>query len=55
MPKKVVSADDDEGCKTGVGRIRDRAGAGQEQARSTLGAGQEQCKSREEARVGQEH
>ena len=31
------------------------SGAGQEQAWSMLGAGQEQCKSREEARVGQEH
>ena len=40
MPKKVVKrcADDDEGCKTGVGRIRGRAGADYEQARSRLGA-----------------
>ena len=29
--------------------------AGQEQTMSRPGAGQEQCKSREEARVGQEH
>ena len=31
------------------------SGAGQGQAGSMLGARQEQCKSREEARVGQEH
>ena len=42
VPKK--GADDDEGCQTEEGRIR-----------SVPGAGQEQSKSREEAKVGQEH
>ncbi len=60
--KKSLSAADDEGYQTKVGRTRSRAGADCEKARSRLragwgrlGAGQEQCKSREEARVGQEH
>ena len=43
------------GPGAGQEQTMSRPGAGQEQAGSTLGAGQEQCKSREEARVGQEH
>ena len=49
--RKVLTADDDEGCQTRVGR----PGAGQEQAGRRLGVGQEQCQSREEARVEMEH
>ena len=49
--KKSKSADDDDGCQTGVGRTRSRAGVGWEQAGSRPGV----SKSREEARVEPEH
>ncbi len=43
MPKKSISADDDESCQTEVGRTRSRPGAKQAQGscRSWAGAGQE--------------
>ena len=54
MPKKPLSADDDEGCQIGVGRTRSRAGADHEKARSRLGGGLEQVRSNAKAGKKQE-
>ncbi len=46
--KKLLGADDDEGCQTGVVRNRSGAEVGQEHVRSKARAGQKQGKSRAE-------
>ena len=54
--KKSLSAADDEGYQTGVGRTMSRKGAGQEQNTSPAeaGAGQEQEQGSSSAGTGQE-
>ena len=44
--KRRLSPDDDEGCQTGVGRSRSRAGTGAEQALGRAAAGQARSRSR---------
>ena len=43
--KKLLGAEDDEGCQTGVGRSKSRAGARQQQSRNRAGAGAQQEQS----------
>ena len=44
--KKLLGADDDEGCQTGVGRSRPGVGPEQGKSRVEAGTGQQQGRSR---------